>query len=170
MGHNADARQRPPRDPEPVALERLPLEDTMQTQARQPRTDRLVDDAMHRGVITCEREAPLSEVAATMARELVHCVVVESGSGEGGPPWGIISDLDLVAAVAVRDLNGQSAGGSAATPVITVSPTETLERAAQLMTEHNTAHLIVVDPAQQRPLGVLSTLDIAASFAEESAR
>jgi CBS domain-containing protein len=103
-----------------------------------------------------------------MARELVHCVVVESGSGEAGPPWGIVSDLDLVAAAIVRDLDNQSAGGSAGTPVVTVSPSETLERAAQLMTEHNTAHLVVVDPARQRPLGVLSTLDIAASLAPAS--
>jgi len=138
----------------------------MKTETRHPRiSSLLVADAMHRGVFTCEREAPLSEVAATMARERVHCVVVESGSGEAGPPWGIVSDLDLVAAAIVRDLDEQSAGGSAATPVVTVAPGETLERAAQLMTEHNTAHLIVVDRQQQRPLGVLSTLDIAASLA-----
>jgi CBS domain-containing protein len=139
----------------------------MKTETRHPRISSLfVVDAMHRGVITCERESPLSEVAATMARELVHCVVVESGSGEAGPPWGIVSDLDLVAAAIVRDLDEQSAGGSAGTPVVTVAPGETLERAAQLMTEHNTAHLIVVDPRQQRPLGVLSTLDIAASLVD----
>lgn len=128
----------------------------------------LVVDAMHHGVFACEREAPLSEVAATMARQHVHCIVVDAGSGETGPPWGIVSDLDLVAAAIVRDLDHQSAGGSAGTPVVTVSPNETLERAAQLMTEHNTAHLIVVDPKLQRPLGVLSTLDIAASLVEES--
>jgi CBS domain-containing protein len=141
----------------------------MKTETRQPRiTALLVVDVMHQGVLTCEREAPLSEVAATMAHERVHCVVVESGSGEAGPPWGIVSDLDLVAAAIVRDLDHQSAGGSAGTPVVTVSPSETLERAAQLMTEHNTAHLIVVDPKQQRPLGILSTLDIAASLAAEN--
>ena len=139
----------------------------MKTATRHPRiSSLLVVDAMHRGVFTCEREAPLSEVAATMARELVHSVVVESGSGEGGPPWGIVSDLDLVAAAIVRGLDEQSAGGSAGTPVVTVGPGETLERAAQLMTEHNTAHLIVVDPRQPRPLGVLSTLDIAASLVD----
>jgi CBS domain-containing protein len=137
----------------------------MKTETCQPRIRKLlVADAMHEGVFACEREAPLSEVAATMARELVHCVVVDSGSGEGAPPWGIVSDLDLVAAALVRDLDDQSAGGSAGTPVVMVTPDETLERAAQLMTEHNTTHLIVIDPAGQRPLGVLSTLDIAASL------
>jgi CBS domain-containing protein len=140
----------------------------MKTETRHPRISVIrVGEAMHAGVFTCEREALLSEVAGQMARELVHCIVVESGSGDAGPPWGIISDLDLVAAASVRDLDEQCAGGSAATPVVMVSPAETLERAAQLMTEHGTAHLIVVDPVQQRPIGVLSTLDIAGALTEE---
>jgi CBS domain-containing protein len=143
----------------------------METETHRPRIGTvLVADAMHAGVFTCEREALLSDVAAQMARELVHCIVVESGSGETGPPWGIVSDLDLVAAATVRDLDEQTAGGSAATPVVMVSPAETLERAAQLMTEHGTAHLIVVDPEQRLPIGVLSTLDIAGALAEELVR
>lgn len=120
---------------------------------------------MHRGVFTCEREAPLSDVARTMVRESVHCIVVESGSGEAGPLWGVVSDLDLVAAATVRDLDDQTAGGSAASPLVMVTPAETLERAAQLMTEHSTAHLLVVDGPALRPVGVLSTLDIAARLA-----
>lgn len=125
-----------------------------------------VHDAMHGGVFTCDREAPLSDVAAMMARELVHCVVVESGSGDEGPLWGIVSDVDLVAAATVRDLEEQIAGGSAASPVVMVSPDETLERAAQLMTEHATAHLVVVDKQTIRPVGVLSTLDIARTLTQ----
>ena len=35
-----------------------------------------VAEAMHEGVLTCDRETSLADVAATMARELVHCVVV----------------------------------------------------------------------------------------------
>ena len=138
----------------------------MKTEMRQPRISAvLVGDAMHRGVFTCEREALLSEVAATMVSESIHCVVVEGDNGEGGPPWGIVSDLDLIAAATVRVLDEQTAGASAATPVVTVSPTETLARAAQLMTENSTSHLVVVDHEQQLPLGVLSTLDIAAILA-----
>jgi CBS domain-containing protein len=124
-----------------------------------------VAEAMHPGVLTCGRDAPLSEVAATMTRERVHCVVVERGSGDAGEPWGVVSDLDLVAAATVRGLERQTAGGSAATPVVTVTPTETLERAAQLMTEHASPHLLVVEAAGRRPVGVLSTIDIAAALA-----
>ena len=55
--------------------------------------------------------------------------------------------------------------GGAATAALTVRPTETIQRAAQLMTEHATAHLVVVDE-ERRPLGVISTLDIAAALGE----
>ena len=52
----------------------------------------------------------------------VHCVVVESGRGEVGPLWGVVSGLDLVAAANVRGLDEQTAGGSAASPMVMVSP------------------------------------------------
>jgi CBS domain-containing protein len=117
-----------------------------------------VGEAMHDGVISCQPDTPLSAVAERMAAESVHCVVVADSAGGHGL-WGIVSDLDLVAAAGVRALDEQTAGGSAASPLVTVAPAEPLQRAAQLMTEHATAHLIVV--ANGRPAGVLSTLDVA---------
>ena len=147
----------------------------MKTETCQPRIDRIrVDDVMHRGVFTCEQEARLSEVAATMAREHVHCVVVESDNDEGGPLWGIVSDLDLVAASTVRDLDDQSAGGSAATPVVTVSPNESLGRAAQLMNRAQHGALgrrrprtsdrsAVDDRHRGRPRGPLARSEMATS-------
>ena len=129
-----------------------------------------VGDAMHAGVLTCDRDEPLSEVARKMAEQSVHCIVVESDSGDGAPAWGVVSDLDLVAAATVRDLDEQTAAGSAASPVLLVTPDETLERAAQLMTEHGTAHLLVVAGPALEPVGVLSTLDIAAHLGNEHAR
>jgi len=139
----------------------------MQTPTAPTQISRLrVADAMHVGVLLCDCETPLAEVAATMASERVHCVVVENGAAGDGPPWGIVSDLDLVAAATVRDLSEQSAGGSAASPLVLISPQENLERAAQLMTEHAAAHLVVVG-AGFRPVGVLSTLDIARALTVE---
>ena len=143
----------------------------MATQATAARIAAIpVQEAMHAGVFACDRDAQLVDVAAVMAREHVHCVVVESGSGEDGPLWGVVSDLDLVAASTVRDLADQHAGGSAASPLVMVSPDESLERAAQLMTEHGTAHLVVVDRTTLRPVGVLSTLDIARFLSKEAER
>lgn len=121
-------------------------------------------EAMHPGVLTCPVDAPLSEVARIMASERVHCVVVMSETTEE-PLWGVVSDLDLVAAASVRDVAEQSAGGSAATPVVMIGPDDPLIRAAQLMTEHGTAHVVVVDPETGLPIGVLSTLDVARAVA-----
>ena len=114
---------------------------------------------MTTGVITCGRDTRLVDVAETMATRRVHCVVVTGFGRSEAPLWGIVSDLDLVAAAYIRGLDEQTAGGSAATPAVVVSPTETLERAAQLMTEHAITHLVVVDAGE--PVGVLSTLDVA---------
>jgi CBS domain-containing protein len=120
-----------------------------------------VADVMHQGVLTCGRDEPLSAVAELMVRNRVHSVVVTDDPDKAGALWGVVSDLDLVAAACVRDLDDQQAGATAATAALTISPRETLQRAAQLMTEHGTAHLVVVDTETLRPVGVLSTLDVA---------
>jgi CBS domain-containing protein len=96
-----------------------------------------------------------------MATNHIHSVVVTVGSEASVPqPWGIVSDLDLAKAAAGSALD-RTAAEMAVTEVITVEPDESLERAAQLMAEHETAHLIVVDAVLGRPVGVISTLDIA---------
>jgi CBS domain-containing protein len=130
----------------------------------QPLTAIQVAAVMHEGVIACDKDTPLREVAALMSEHQVHCVVVIDDE-DARCPWGLISDLDLAAAAGVRGLDGQTAGGTAATPVVMVSPGETLERGAQLMTEHGVSHLVVADSTTLRPVGVLSTLDVARAAA-----
>jgi CBS domain-containing protein len=70
-------------------------------------------------------------------------------------------DLDLVKLAATEDLAWRTALGSAATPALMIAPDETLRRAAQLMGEHEVTHLFLVEPTTTKPLGVLSTLDLA---------
>jgi CBS domain-containing protein len=127
-----------------------------------------VRDAMHEGVLSCSADTPLSTVAELIAAQSVHCIVVTGADDHA--VWGVISDLDLVAAAGVRDLDAQSAGASAATPALTIHPGDTLQRAAQVMTEHAVAHLLVVDDTSGEPVGVLSTLDLARVLAKHSLR
>ena len=124
-----------------------------------------VADAMHWGLVNCRSDASLKSVAALMNDERVHCVVVIDDPSDLRSLWGVISDLDLIAAACVRRLTEQEAGGTAMTPAVTIAPDERLEHAAYLMTKHGVAHLVVVDPIEQRPVGVLSTLDLAAVLA-----
>jgi CBS domain-containing protein len=122
---------------------------------------------MHAEVLTCPADAPLAVVASIMASERIHCVIVE-GTTAGGRGWSIVSDLDLVAAGSTG-LDEQTAGRSAATEFPTVTPDEKLIRASQLMVDHETAHVIVVDRKSDRALGVLSTLDVAGAIAAADA-
>ena len=126
--------------------------------------DALVEDVMHQGVLVCARDAALSDVAELMARHSVHCIVVTDDPNDAGALWGVVSDLDIVAAATVRPLGEQTVGASAATEALTIRPDETLRRAGQLMTEHGVSHLVVVDPDSARPIGVLSTLDLAVAL------
>jgi CBS domain-containing protein len=129
-----------------------------------------VADAMSPGVISCPPETPLRVVARMMATFNVHSVFVFEHAEEiDGEPllWGVVSDLDLVAA-ARRDIDRQTARASAVTPLITVPTDAPLERAAELMARHGISHLAVVDPATKRPVGVISTLDLARSIASET--
>ena len=100
-----------------------------------------------------------------MTHEHVHCVVVIDDPSNMRSLWGVISDLDLIAAASVRGLAEQKAGGTAMTPAVTIAPGEQLERAATLMTRYGVAHLVVVDPVEERPVGVVSSLDLAAVLA-----
>ena len=122
-----------------------------------------VAEGMHPGVITCPHGAPLRAVARMMAAYRVHCVVVfdERDESDGTSLWGVVSDLDLAAGLSEGALDERTAGEIAASPVVTVSSDETLDRAAQLMIEHGSAHLVVVEPGTGLPVGVLSTLDLA---------
>ena len=140
------------------------------TTTRSPQIDlsgRTVGEVMRLGVVTCAPDAPLSEVAGLMSAYRIHCVVV-SGLGEGvlgtRLVWGVVSDLDLARAVA----SGQeaTAGQVAATEPVTASPFDSLADVAQVMADHEVAHLVVVDAKAAEPVGMISTLDLARAFAE----
>jgi CBS domain-containing protein len=145
-----------------AARRRLGQARGMQTNTTLDLAQVAVGAVMHRGVITCSIDTPLREVAETMAAERVHCVVACDGEDA---LWGVVSDLDLVAVASARDIDVRTAGGMAATPVVLVAPDDTVEHAAQLMTENAISHLVVVEPEGGRPVGVLSTLDVARALA-----
>jgi len=125
-----------------------------------------VGDAMSRGVISCPPETPLRVVARIMATHRVHAVFVfERGEYDDAPHlWGVVSDLDLVAA-AQLDLDEMTAGATAVTPLVTVDADSTLGEAGSLMAQYGIAHLAVADTASRLPIGVISTLDIARAIA-----
>jgi len=131
-----------------------------------PFSDAVVADAMHSGIVTCAYDATVTEVAAAMADARIHCVVIAAVSRRDGGEhltWGVLSDLDLMAALAAQDT--ATAASLAATATITIESDELLGEAARIMAENQVAHLVVVELGSDRPVGVLSTLDVARAAA-----
>ena len=125
-----------------------------------------VADAMHPGILSCEPDASLPEVARMMATHHVHCVAVIGISNEEPPcgVWSVISDLDLVRA-GVRDGQALSARAIAQQPLVTVEPSTPLREAGALMASEGLSHLVVIEPRTERPIGILSTADVAGVLA-----
>lgn len=126
-----------------------------------------VADAMHPGVLACDREATLSELARMMATHHVHCIAVMDGAdGEAAEPflWGIVTAFDVLEAGLLSGAE-KSAAELARRATINIESTRPLRDAAQVMLDKREAHVIVTEPGTRRPVGVLSTLDIAGVLA-----
>ena len=124
-------------------------------------------DAMSHGVISCAPETPLRVVARMMATFGVHGIFVFEHMDEDDEArqlWAVVSDLDLVAA-ATLDLDTLTAGSAAVSPLVSIAADRPIAEAGSLMAAHGTTHLAVTDPESFRPVGVISTLDIARAVA-----
>jgi signal-transduction protein with cAMP-binding, CBS, and nucleotidyltransferase domain len=131
---------------------------------------RVVEDVMHRGVLTCQRETPIQDVARQMAEQDVSALVVTNA--EGGMV-GIISRTDLVNARLYEQYwkhwRGLTAGHIMVTDVVSVRPSDTVEDASKMMMERKIHRVVVVEdgPGGQQPLGVLSVTDLVRDLAKD---
>jgi CBS domain-containing protein len=125
-----------------------------------------VRDCMHAGIVGCSPDTPLDEVAPMMGDYRVHAIAVaELGHGRPWGTWRIVSDMDLMAAIASGE--ERRACHVAAEAAVSVSAAEGLARAAQVMSDQAVAHLVVVDPEAGYPVGIISTLDIALAYGSD---
>jgi CBS domain-containing protein len=128
-------------------------------------------EAMHRGVLCVPLHTPLTKVAQMMARYGVHCIVALDERGEYlARVWGLIPAGELIRIATRDELENRTAGASATSGVVTVEPADSVYHAARLMAENDVDHVIVVDPVSNRPVGILSTLDVARVLAGEPTR
>ena len=127
-----------------------------------------VRDAMQLGLFASPPNADLETIARTMAKASIHCVFIADvprrSRNRERRTWGVVSDLDLMHALRAG-AGTRLASDIAATELVTVDPTDTLETAVRLMTDCGTAHLVVVSPKTGRPVGMISSLDIARAAA-----
>jgi CBS domain-containing protein len=120
-----------------------------------------VRDAMHHGIVSCDPDAPVRLIAQIMADKRVHGIVVRDRTDDRNL-LGIVSALHVAIAVA-------GGGDATAAEMLdgdahTISAGDTIERAAQIMAEHDAEHLVVIEDIGAKPVGILSSLDIARCY------
>jgi CBS domain-containing protein len=122
--------------------------------------DARVADVMRGPVLTCGPETPIPRVARMMADEHVHAVVV---TGIIGTAWSVVTSLDVAAAAAAGAVDEVAREAATAEPV-TVAADAPLSAAARIMLDNGISHVLVVG-GDGRPAGIVSTADVARSFA-----
>lgn len=121
--------------------------------------DATVGDAMHPGLLACEPDDSLIDVARLMADYHVHCVALLTGDPR--ELHGVISGRDLLrAATAEPDRTAVAIASSA---FIRARPEDPLAVAVERMVAAGVDHAIVM--RHSSPVGVLSSADVAAIIA-----
>jgi predicted transcriptional regulator len=114
-----------------------------------------VKHACSKGIFACSSFAGLAEMGRLMTTHQIHSLIVWQA---GGARWGVVSDVDIAfAALSAPD----AVADDLASPAPSIADEASLSSAIKLMRERRTSHLVVIDSASDRPIGVLSALDIA---------
>jgi CBS domain-containing protein len=122
-----------------------------------------VRDVMTSNPTTCEPTATLVDAAKVMAREDVGPVPIV----EGGKLVGLVTDRDIIirAVAEGRDVTSTTVRDVASKDLVTVTADEDLDRALQLMAQHQVRRIPVVEG--DRVVGIVSQADVARAADDE---
>jgi CBS domain-containing protein len=121
----------------------------------------LVQEIMHRGLITCLPTTTLDTIGRRMIECNVHALIVVDAAGYA---IGLVSQVDLVLAhqrLALGDAPA-TAQDVMTTSLITCTPDTPVAEAIAIMARHHIHRLLVVKPHTPNvyPIGVISMTDI----------
>lgn len=122
-----------------------------------------VRDVMTSNPTTCEPTATLVDAAKVMAGEDVGPVPIV----EGGKLVGLVTDRDIIirAVAEGRDVTSTTVRDVASKDLVTVTADEDLDRALQLMAQHQVRRIPVVEG--DRVVGIVSQADVARAADDE---
>jgi CBS domain-containing protein len=117
-----------------------------------------VGDLMHKGVIACGPDTPMSEVVRIVNDTSVHAIVVMDDRGN---PLGTVSHMDIIRFYG-EDLSEHRAQEAMSGPVIAIESDEPAAEGVNLMVSHGVERLLVVETGagETTPVGMLSTTDL----------
>lgn len=127
-----------------------------------------IDECCNIGVVCCEANASIPEVAGLMRKHHVGDVIVIEKKDEQRVPIGIVTDRDIVIeTIALQlDANVFLAGDIMSTPIITVREDEDLIETLHLMRTHKVRRMPVVTAAGTL-FGIVTADDIVNLLAME---
>jgi len=119
-----------------------------------------VHEIMTRDPACCSPETRLSEVARMM--KTADCGQIPVVEGRQGRPVGVVTDRDIVLRTIAegRDPMDMKASDVMSSPVVLVSPEDTLEEVARMLEDHRIRRAPVVDDGG-RCCGIVAQADIA---------
>jgi len=121
------------------------------------RSKMLISDVMSSPVVTIEEGMPVNKVAELMDKSGIGCIIVVSKDEK---PLGIITERDLVVRILAKNVKSDSLKAKTVmtTPLITISPDETINDAARIMSRLNIRRLGVIYRGEL--IGLISNKDI----------
>jgi CBS domain-containing protein len=128
---------------------------------------KLIKDLMHKGLITCNPNATLGEVAVLLHKHRIHALVVADDNGQA---LGIISDFDLLAgewlssdSESLNAMRMLTASDLMNKPVDSVETDISLTDAIHMITNKDISRFLVTEKG--KPVGMISLSDFVASIA-----
>jgi predicted transcriptional regulator len=120
--------------------------------------DKTVGDLMHKGIIACRPDTPMTEVVRIVLDTDVHAIVVVDDDSQA---LGLISDLDIVRLYGT-DLSRHTAREVMSDGVHEIEPDQPARLAAARMLEKGVQRLLVYEriDGQARPVGIISATDL----------
>lgn len=114
----------------------------------------LIESVMSRSVITADKETPLIEICKLMQRNHIGCVVISKDK----IPIGIVTERDIVTAVAASGHFTSPALTTMKSPVFYLHPKEDTKKAIEFMRMKNIRRLPIVEKRQL--VGIITYGDI----------
>ena len=120
--------------------------------------DKTVGDLMHKGIIACRPDTPMTEVVRIVLDTEAHAIVVMDDQNRA---QGILSDLDIIRLYG-RDLSRHTAREAMSDQIHTIEPGQLARLAAARMLEKGVQRLLVIETEQDppRPVGIISANDL----------
>jgi len=115
----------------------------------------LVRDVMNRTIYVCEQDISVSEAAKIMINKGIGSLIVV----ENNKIIGIVTNRDIMKAVASgEDLNKVKVRNIMTKNVVTITPSDTVEKAVDLMVKYKIKRLPVLDG--DKLVGIVTVSDI----------